>query len=277
MHGLLPHCKMATLQFIIMFSSHLLSLTLVLPIQTRIPTPLQPPKTDQTPSTEINPTPTSTPNLAPKLPKVPLFGSGHGMFFDPNTGLFTGDGAPRKSPYRPDGTLPSRPDLESDRLTKQQYPEPAEDQLHILPQREYAKRMEKFGKDGQITRFTIDRPAPLGYQQGTRVMVGQGTPLGRRVQTDHETDAEGSLFGRRVQTDHEPDEYGGLFGPHVHPGNQTESEGSLFGHRTHTTGSQEEEEISMSGHGPHALEELRAQMHKKAGGGSQDWMGRGGG
>lgn len=116
------------------------------------------------------------------------------MFFDPSTGMFTGDGAPRKSPYRADGTLPSQPDPESDFLTRQQYPEPAEDQLHIQSKREYTKRMADFGKNGPIQTFRVARPMPLGNQQATRVMVRKkeegGVPLGRRVDTEEDDDDE---------------------------------------------------------------------------------------
>ncbi|KAL9063816.1 MAG: hypothetical protein Q9161_009253 [Pseudevernia consocians] len=136
--------------------------------------------------------PTNTPNIGPSHPKVQLFGSGHGMFFDPSTGLFTGDGAPRKSPYRADGTLPSQPEPESDFLTRQQYPEPAEDQLHIQSKREYTKRMANFGKNGPIQTFRVGRPVPQGNQQATRVMVRKneegGVPLGRRVDTEDDDD-----------------------------------------------------------------------------------------
>ena len=123
------------------------------------------------------------------------------MFFGPNTGLFTGDGAPRKSPYRADGTLPSKPDLESDFLTKKQYPEPAEDQLHLLSTREYSKRMADFGKKGPVQRFSVPRPMTQGNQQGTRVMVqraGEGSVLGRRVHLGDDVEGEGSVLSRRV-------------------------------------------------------------------------------
>lgn len=124
------------------------------------------------------------------------------MFFDPSTGMFTGDGAPRKSPYRADGTLPSAPDLESDVLTHQQYPEPADNQLHILSKRECTKRMANFGKKGPIQRFRVGGPIPQGNQQWTRVMV-QGkekgsVPLGRRVHKADEMQGEGSASSRPV-------------------------------------------------------------------------------
>ena len=129
------------------------------------------------------------------------------MFFDPSTGLFTGDGAPRKSPYRADGTLPSQPEPESDFLTRQQYPEPAEDQLHIQSKREYTKRMANFGKNGPIQTFRVGRPVPQGNQQATRVMVRKneegGVPLGRRVDTEEDDDddrmeGEGGVQGGSV-------------------------------------------------------------------------------
>ncbi len=125
------------------------------------------------------------------------------MFFDLSTGMFTGDGPPRKSAYRADGTLPSQPDPESDFLTHQQYPEPAEDQLHIQSKREYTKRMANFGKNSPIQRFRVGGPVPQGNQQATRVMVQKegepGVPYGRRVETDEdEGEEEGSLPGGPV-------------------------------------------------------------------------------
>lgn len=241
------HCNMPTHQFIIVFYLHMPHLTGFLPIQTPFPTSsnlnqLTKP-TNQTPAAETPPT-----NNTPSTPKVPLFGSAHGMFFDPSTGLFTGDGAPRKSPYRPDGTLPSKPDLESDFLTKQQYPEPAEDQLHIMSKREYTKRMANFGKEGPIQRFSVARPTKLqGNQQGTRVMVGgsagERSVLGRRVHTAHETEGEGSMLGRRVHTPHEIEG----------------EEGNVPSRRTQFPNEQEGE-ISMSGHRTQAWEETAAEL-----------------
>ena len=122
------------------------------------------------------------------------------MSFDPNTRLFTGDGAPRRSAYRADGTLPSAPDLESDPLTDERYSEPAEDQLHILPRREYIKRMANFGKNGPVQTFRVPRPVPRGNQQGTRVMVenrGGRSALGRPVWTKEEMEGEMYVPGRK--------------------------------------------------------------------------------
>ena len=83
-------------------------------------------------------------------------------------------------------------------------------------------------------------------------MVGEGIPLGRRVQTDHGMEGEGSPLGRRVQT-----------------GDETDEEGCELGRRMHATDEQqeeqEEEEISMSGLRPHALEEMVAEMAKNEG------------
>lgn len=142
------------------------------------------------------------------------------MSFDPNTGLFTGDGAPRKSIYRADGTLPSAPDLESDRLTNEQYSEQAEDQLHILPRHEYVKRMADFGKKGPVQTFRVARPTPQGNQQGTRVMVenrGGRSALSRPVWTAEEMEGGMYVPGR--------EELEGLMmasGPRTRVGGETE-------------------------------------------------------
>lgn len=134
--------------------------------------------------------------------KIPLYGSGHGMFFESSTGMFTGDGAPRASPYRADGTLPSMPDRQTDFITKQEFPEPAEDQLHIQSKREVTKRMANFGKNGPIQTFRLGGPVPQGNQPWTRVTmkkVGeQSEPLGRRMPTAEDTEEERSLPRRPV-------------------------------------------------------------------------------
>ncbi len=41
---------------------------------------------------------------------IPLCGALHGMFFDPITNLFVGDGPPRPTPERPDGSMPCFPE-----------------------------------------------------------------------------------------------------------------------------------------------------------------------
>ena len=126
--------------------------------------------------------------------KVPLFGSGHGMFLDPATGMFIGDGPPRQFPYRADGTLPSKPDLQRDFFANVQHPQPAEDMFHIQSKREVTKRLANFGKNGPVQTFRLGRPMPQGNQQATRVMVPKeedgGVPLGRRVYTADEMAAD---------------------------------------------------------------------------------------
>ncbi len=58
-------------------------------------------------------------NETPGVPShwIPLYGSVHGMFWDPLTKLFMGDGAPRPTLHRADGTTPCGPDTaaEADR------------------------------------------------------------------------------------------------------------------------------------------------------------------
>ena len=126
--------------------------------------------------------------------KVPLFGSGHGMFLDMATGMFIGDGPPRQFPYRADGTLPSKPDLQRDFIANVQNPQPAEDQFHIQSKREVTKRLANFGKNGPVQRFRLGRPIPQGNQQATRVMVLKegdgGVPIGRRMYTADEMEAD---------------------------------------------------------------------------------------
>lgn len=120
--------------------------------------------------------------------------------------MFTGDGPPRTSPYRPDGTLPSQPDLESDFLTQRHYPRRAEDQLHIQPRSEYNERMAGFGKNGPIETFRIARPLPQGSpQQATPVVLREeweGSTLFGSGMTTADDDSEVGLFmpGRRGNT-----------------------------------------------------------------------------
>ena len=85
--------------------------------------------------------------------------------------MFTGDGPPRKSPYRADGTLPSKPDPMNDFLTKVHFPQPAEDALHIQPKREVVQRMANFGKSGPVQTFRAGGPVPQGNQDWRRVEV----------------------------------------------------------------------------------------------------------
>ncbi|KAL8909917.1 MAG: hypothetical protein Q9171_004773 [Xanthocarpia ochracea] len=70
-------------------------------------------------------------NQVPGIPThwIPIYGAGHGMFYDPLTKLFYGDGAPRPDLERPDGSMP-----EMD--TKEPLPrfgEHPEDVLHLQP------------------------------------------------------------------------------------------------------------------------------------------------
>lgn len=151
------------------------------------------------------------------------------MFFDPSTRMFTGDGPPRKSAYRPDGTLPCMPDRESDFITNRQYPKPAEDMLHIQTKREVTKRMANFGKNGPIQTFRVGGPVAQGNQQWTRVMgekVGeQSEPLGRRmptVATVGDAEKERSVPRRPVYfTDAMMAHHSTLMG-HVNGGGETE-------------------------------------------------------
>lgn len=41
---------------------------------------------------------------------IPLYGSSHGMFYDPIIKMFVGDGPPRSTPERPDGSMPCMPE-----------------------------------------------------------------------------------------------------------------------------------------------------------------------
>ena len=116
------------------------------------------------------------------------------MFLDMATGMFIGDGPPRQFPYRADGTLPSKPDLQRDFIANVQNPQPAEDQFHIQSKREVTKRLANFGKNGPVQRFRLGRPIPQGNQQATRVMVPKegdgGVPIGRRMYTADEMEAD---------------------------------------------------------------------------------------
>ncbi|KAM0804400.1 hypothetical protein BDR22DRAFT_597519 [Usnea florida] len=126
------------------------------------------PEPDPGQTTTANTPPTAT---APLLPTVQIFGAGHGLFYDPNIGMFTGDGPPRKSPYRADGTLPSKPDPTNDFLSKLHFPQPAEDELHIQPKHVVAQQMADFGKNGPVQTFRAGGPVPQGNQDWRRVEV----------------------------------------------------------------------------------------------------------
>lgn len=198
------------------------------------------PKPGPVPSTTA---PTNTPNITAPLPLVQLFGSGHGMFFDPKTGMFIGDGVPRKSLYRADGTLPSKPDVQSDFATNEQYPEPLEDKLHIQTASEVTKRMANFGKHGPIQSFRLGRPVPQGNQQGTRVIVEkeaeESVPFGRRVHNAEEMDGEW-IAPRRMPTAHETK--GDWIAPRRMPaGHETEGEWIAPRRRTYTLDEMEAE------------------------------------
>lgn len=55
-------------------------------------------------------------NETPGVPShwIPLYGSVHGMFYDPLTKLFMGDGTPRPTLHRADGTTPCPPDPDAE-------------------------------------------------------------------------------------------------------------------------------------------------------------------
>ncbi|KAL8952802.1 MAG: hypothetical protein Q9222_001306 [Ikaeria aurantiellina] len=70
-------------------------------------------------------------NHVPGIPShwIPLYGACHGMFYDPITKLFHGDGSPRPTLERPDGSI--RPIDTSTPLPG--FKDHPEDALHILP------------------------------------------------------------------------------------------------------------------------------------------------
>lgn len=170
------------------------------------------------------------------------------MFFDPNTDMFIGDGPPRKSPYRADGTLPSKPDLQSDSATNEQYPEPREDKLHIQTAREVTKRMANFGKNGPIQRFHLGGPVPQGSQQGTRVIVEKdeegSLAFGDRMPTAHEMDGEW-IAPRRMPTHGMDGEW--IAPRRMHPGHETEGEWIAPSRRIYTVEQMEAELARLAG------------------------------
>ncbi|KAI4270624.1 MAG: hypothetical protein L6R38_007070 [Xanthoria sp. 2 TBL-2021] len=70
-------------------------------------------------------------NQIPGIPThwIPIYGAGHGMFYDPITKLFHGDGPPRPDLERSDGSMPEMDTMEP----LPRFSEHREDCLHLQP------------------------------------------------------------------------------------------------------------------------------------------------
>jgi len=99
----------------------------VAPVPARLPLPPPPPPPSGGSPLKVYD------NETPGVPShwIPLYGSVHGMFYDPLTKLFMGDGAPRPTLHRVDGTVPCPPEP----TTEASWPEfpigDPEDVLHV--------------------------------------------------------------------------------------------------------------------------------------------------
>jgi len=86
--------------------------------------------------------------------RVPLYGVLGGMQYDHNTKLYYGDGLPRRTPFRLDGTGPCTPDQvrdthsDSDSANARKLPS---DILHLQPMREVREILSDFGVHGIAT------------------------------------------------------------------------------------------------------------------------------
>ncbi|KAL8675196.1 MAG: hypothetical protein Q9168_000449 [Polycauliona sp. 1 TL-2023] len=71
-------------------------------------------------------------NQVPGIPThwIPIYGAGHGLFYDPTHKLFHGDGPPRLDLERPDGSMPQMDTMEP---LLPRFGEHREDCLHIQP------------------------------------------------------------------------------------------------------------------------------------------------
>ncbi|MCJ1464948.1 hypothetical protein MMC07_003563 [Pseudocyphellaria aurata] len=69
---------------------------------------------------------------------IPLQGALHAMFFDPVTNMFVGDGPPRATPERADGSMPCTTRAQMEALPRLNRPVNPEDALHIQTQEHIA-------------------------------------------------------------------------------------------------------------------------------------------
>ena len=100
---------------------------------------------------------------------IPLYGALHGMHVNPKTKLFTGDGPPRSTAARADGTGPCTAAMNAVR-------DPTaggkvlDDQIHIQTKDFVEKAMEKFGKDGNVKVWEVQRPEESRPQREGEVL-----------------------------------------------------------------------------------------------------------
>ena len=75
------------------------------------------------------------------------------MFYDPNTKLFLGDGDPRPTPARADGTTPCAPN----HAVEQQAQQPRSDILHVQKRSFVKKALKKFGMEDSVHEYRFCR------------------------------------------------------------------------------------------------------------------------
>ena len=129
------------------------------------------------PSSQASEQPTADPpNLndyahgVPGIPShyIPLYGVCHGMFYDPVTNLYVGDGPPRSKPERPDGKYPCTTVPMMDAAPKPK--RPTGDPMHIQS-KAFIQNAIASGKDRLATN--ISRPAT--YPANSSSLIASGT------------------------------------------------------------------------------------------------------
>ncbi|KAL9595618.1 MAG: hypothetical protein Q9219_006324 [cf. Caloplaca sp. 3 TL-2023] len=126
-------------------------------------------------------------NQVPSVPThwVPIYGSGHGIFYDPLTKLFFGDGLPRPTLERPDGTI--QPIDMSTPLPPFGYQQ--EDVLHLQPHSMAMPTVRKVENDPDAVKRYYCRcremwmikphDCPIDWEdaQATTTVIRPGDPI----------------------------------------------------------------------------------------------------
>ena len=112
---------------------------------------------------------------------IPLYGSLSGMHFDPHTKLFHGDGPPRSTPYRLDGSWPVLTRNTQGANLGSTSTDP-EDVLHLQPKDEVRDKLRGFGEEHGIVRWRLCRCVNAWNPEATmKDHVCQASTVERRV------------------------------------------------------------------------------------------------
>lgn len=120
---------------------------------------------------------------------IPIYGAGHGIFYDPVSKLFYGDGAPRPTLERSDGTMQPM----DNKKPIPPFGFQSEDILHIQPQSMIESLVKEVENDHHVLRryycrcedAWLERPheCPIGWE-GEEELVDQTSPIALWPETE---------------------------------------------------------------------------------------------